>query len=150
MKSYHNPQHPEGINTSKAHPLQTFIKLFSAIILILVFTAWVLGQSGSWLASLIPYQQEVKISEHYLDVQAAVESSEAATEPEYQQIQLYLEKQVKQLEKEMQLPQGMSIHVHYEPEDIENAFATLGGHIFMYKGLKYSPLSRPKLFNFKI
>ncbi|MEE9303716.1 MAG: M48 family metallopeptidase [Thiotrichaceae bacterium] len=127
MKSYHNPQPEEGINVTKVHPLRTFVKLFSAISVVLVVSAWLFGQSGSWLASLIPYQHEVSISKLY-------------TEPEeldkkHQQIQEYLETLVSRLEKGMALPEGMHIHVHYEPENVENAFATLGGHLFIYRGL---------------
>jgi len=137
MKDYHSPQPKEGINTSKSHPLKTFIKLFAAIAIILVAVAWVLGQSGSWLASRIPYQQEVVISERYISAKKVAEEAaqldNSATE--YAEIQHYLETLVRQLEDEMHLPEGMHIQVHYEPEDVENAFATLGGHIFMYKGL---------------
>jgi predicted Zn-dependent protease len=135
MKNYHNPQHPEGINTSKAQPLKTFLKLFTAIVIILFAVAWLLGQSGSWLASLIPYQQEVKMSEQYLHAKATTELDETYDQTDYFQIQQYLEKLVQQIEPNMDLPKGMHIHVHYEPEDVENAFATLGGHIFMYKGM---------------
>ncbi len=137
MKDYHSPQPKEGINTSKAHPLRTFLKLFAAIIIILIFVAWALGQSGSWLASRIPYQQEVVISERYISAKQAAEVAQHgnATPPKHVEIQQYLEALVKQLEDEMHFPDGMHIQVHYEPEDVENAFATLGGHIFMYKGL---------------
>ncbi len=127
MKTYHNPQPEEGINTSKAHPLWTFIKLFSAITLVLVVSAWFFGQSGAWLASLIPYQQEVKISEVYDEPEAL--------EDKHQKVQHYLETLVKALEENMNLPEGMHISVHYEPEEVANAFATLGGHIFIYRGL---------------
>lgn len=137
MKDYHSPQPREGINTSKAHPLKTFIKLFAAIILILIVAAWALGQAGSWLASRIPYQQEVVISERYIDAKEVAEEATKldSTVPEHAEIEQYLENLVKQLEAEMHLPDSMHIQVHYEPEDVENAFATLGGHIFMYKGL---------------
>jgi len=127
MKTYHNPQPEEGINISHAHPLRTFVKLFAAITVVLVASAWFFGQSGSWLASLIPYQQEVKISERY-----------AKPEPinaDYHLIQEYLEGLVSRLESEMNLPEGMHITVHYESENVQNAYATLGGHIFIYRGL---------------
>ncbi len=127
MKSYHNPQPKEGINTSNVDPLWTFIKLFAAITLVLVASAWLFGQSGAWLASLIPYQKEVQISEVYAEPEEL--------DVKYQQIQSYLEALVKPLEKNMDLPEGMHISVHYEPENVENAFATLGGHIFIYRGL---------------
>ncbi len=127
MNSYHNPQPKEGINTSHAHPLVTFIKLFSVITVVLVVSAWLFGRSGAWLASLIPYQQEVSISELY--------EKPEAIDPDYQAIQDYLESIVSGLEANMDLPEGMHISIHYESEKVENAYATLGGHIFIYRGL---------------
>ncbi len=127
MKNYHNPQPEEGINITDVHPLRTFVKLFFAITIVLVVSAWLFAQSGSWLASLIPYQYEVNISELYAEPEAL--------DAEHQQIQKYLEALVERLEKGMNLPEGMHIYVHYEPENVKNAFATLGGHIFIYRGL---------------
>ena len=127
MKTYHNPQPGEGINISKSRPLGTFLKLLAGITLILAISAWLFGQSGAWLASLIPYEQEVKISQLY--------ESPDEQEVDYLQIQEYLERLVMQLAKNMSLPEGMTIYVHYDSENVENAFATLGGHLFIYRGL---------------
>jgi predicted Zn-dependent protease len=35
----------------------------------------------------------------------------------------------------MQLPPGMVVQVHYAPDGIPNAFATLGGNVVFYRGL---------------
>lgn len=35
----------------------------------------------------------------------------------------------------MDLPEGMSVTVHYVNQDVVNAMATLGGHVFIYRGL---------------
>lgn len=121
---YSNPQLPEGINTSPQHPVATFIKLFSAILLILIVSAWLLGKSGNYLASLVPFEKEVQLASQY-----ELEPDSDAN------IQLYLENLAAHISDAMALPEGMEIHIHYINEDIENAFATLGGHIFIYKGL---------------
>ncbi|HIO92515.1 MAG TPA: hypothetical protein EYG68_06690 [Leucothrix mucor] len=121
---YNNPVIPEGINTSKAHPIATFIKLFGAIAIILAFSAWLLAKSGDYLASLIPYSQEVTLAQLY----EAPESSDS-------DMQLYLENLSEYIVDAMELPEGMDIHLHYVNEDVDNAFATIGGHIFIYKGL---------------
>jgi len=121
---YTNPVIPEGINTSKAHPVATFFKLFAAIAIILIFSAWVLGRSGDYLASLVPFSQEVALANMY-----------ESPDGDDSDIQLYLENLSEYLSDAMALPKGMDIHIHYVNEDVENAFATVGGHIFIYRGL---------------
>jgi len=39
------------------------------------------------------------------------------------------------LSAEMDLPEGMKIKVHYSDDDIVNAFATMAGNVFFFKGL---------------
>ncbi|HFC92506.1 MAG TPA: hypothetical protein ENJ51_06810 [Leucothrix mucor] len=123
---YTNPDIPEGINTSASHPLATFIKLFSAIAIILALSAWLLGKSGDYLASLIPYSKEVELVSQY-DL--------PASENDSSDMQLYLENLTEHISDAMDLPDAMEIYPHYIDDNIENAFATLGGHIFLYKGL---------------
>ena len=123
---YTNPEIPEGINTSASHPIVTFIKLFSAIAIILAVSAWLLAQSGDYLASLIPYSKEVQLASQY---------ELPASENDSADIQLYLENLTAHISDAMDLPAGMEIYPHYVDDEIENAFATLGGHIFLYKGL---------------
>lgn len=122
--TFSNPEIPEGINVSKAHPMATFIKLFSVLVIILGLSAWLLGRSGEYLAALIPFQKEARLASSY-DL-----PNDSETE-----IQRYLESLSKKISDKSNLPNGMTIHIHYIDEDIENAFATLGGHIFLYKGL---------------
>jgi predicted Zn-dependent protease len=123
---YTNPEIPEGINTSASHPLAIFIKLFAAIAIILIFSAWLLGKSGDYLASIIPYSKEVALVSQY-EIPESKDDSSA--------IQLYLENLSAHISDAMDLPEGMEIYPHYIDEKIANAFATLGGHIFLYKGL---------------
>jgi Zn-dependent protease with chaperone function len=123
---FNNPLIPEGINTSKSSPLFTFLKLFAAISLLLFFSAWVLGKAGRYIALQIPFEQELRLSEVYED-----EVPEVSVEP----LQNYLNQIKNRLEPAMNLPPGMSVKVHYVAEDTENAYAMLGGHIFLYRGL---------------
>ena len=50
-------------------------------------------------------------------------------------IQAQLQLLANDLSNHMDLPDEMAITVHYSSAETVNAFATLGGHIFMYKGL---------------
>ncbi|CAA6803858.1 MAG: Unknown protein [uncultured Thiotrichaceae bacterium] len=127
MTKYSNPQPPEGINVSHNDPLITFLKLLAGFALIVGITVWVLGKSGGWIAGLVPFEQEIALSELYPE--------EETENDKHAQIQAYLEILTDDISATMNLPEGMKINVHYIDEDIENAFATLGGHIFLYKGL---------------
>lgn len=80
-----------------------------------------------WLASLVPFEQELKVSALYPE-----SDDEPQTRPE---LQSYLDDLVKRLQPAMDLPEGMTITLHYQSEDVENAFATIGGNILLYKGL---------------
>lgn len=47
----------------------------------------------------------------------------------------YLQSLAEDLAEYMDLPEGMVIKAHYDPSDIANAYATLGGNIVIYQGL---------------
>ncbi len=121
---YSNQQLPEGINTSKGHPLRIFLKLFLAVAIILFVLAWILGRSGAWLAMLIPFEKEYSLF-HELET---VEIRQSA-------MQDYLQGLANQLVQDMEMPEYFKIQVHYDSDTTINAFATLGGHVFFYRGL---------------
>ena len=60
--------------------------------------------------------------------------SKPATAQELQ-IQNYLQDLSEQLAADMALPADFTLQVHYLKSDTVNAFATLGGHIFVFRGL---------------
>jgi len=121
---YENPPIPEGINTSKVHPLKTFLTLLVGLLVVLMLSAWVLGLSGGYLASKIPYLQEKRLAQAYAEDAAPVTELSA-----------YLQSLADKVSARMQLAPEMIITVHYVPEPIDNAFATIGGNVFLYKGL---------------
>lgn len=127
MPKYSNPQPPEGINVSQTNPLLTFIKLLAGMALVLGLAAWILASGAGWLASFVPFEQELKVSALY---------PQSEDEPQINpELQNYLDSLVKRLQPAMDLPEGMTITLHYQSEDVENAFATIGGNILLYKGL---------------
>lgn len=121
---YENPSIAEGINTSKTHPLKTFLILLVGLIAVLATSAWLLGVGGGYLASKIPYSQEKRLAEVYAE--------DAAPRTELLD---YLQTLVDKVSSAMQLAPEMKITVHYINEAVDNAFATIGGNIFLYKGL---------------
>lgn len=121
---YSNPQIPEGINVSKTHPLKEFFLLTTGVIAVLLIVLSILIFLVDSIAGYIPFEWEKSISG---DKVASL--THAIPAPEYL-------KQVsgKVLER-MDLADNMNIHLHYVNDNTVNAFATLGGHIVIYRGL---------------
>ena len=125
---YENPHIPEDINTSKEHPLKEFSTLLiGAIILVLALSTF-LGLGGGWLAGKIPFSAEAKIARLY-NIDQHTDSSR------HQQLTRYLQGLADQVSQAQNLPKEMQITVHYMDTDTVNAFATIGGNLFLYRGL---------------
>jgi Zn-dependent protease with chaperone function len=121
---YSNPKIPEGINTSKEHPLKEFFILTTGVLGLIIVSVLLLGFFADKLAHYIPFEVEQKIaSEELLKV--------SETGP----MQSYLESLVQRIVTVQQIPNNMPITVHYIDSDTINAFATLGGHVYMFRGL---------------
>lgn len=125
---YHNPKIPEGINTSKEHPLKEFSILLIATIVLVVIGSYVLGYSGSWLAGKIPFSAETKIASMY-DISQHTDSKD------YPELTQYLQALADKIRKAQNLSDEMIITAHYMDDETINAFATLGGNLFIYRGL---------------
>lgn len=124
---YHNRLPPEGINVSRVHPLKQFFQLAAAALLLVVLVAVLLQFTGSFLARQIPFSVETAIMER-LDV-------ELSDEQAHPQMNAYLNDLAARLSANLPVPEGMSFTVHYDEEDVFNAFATVGGHLLFYRGL---------------
>lgn len=122
---YSNPEIPEGINTSKEHPLKEFFILLTGILAVIVVAVVILGFMAEKLAVHIPYSVEKDL----------LSDNELFVDEDNPEIVTYLKDLSDKLTAYMDLPEGMEITVHYMNSDIENAFATLGGHIYIYRGL---------------
>ncbi|MES9834756.1 MAG: M48 family metallopeptidase [Candidatus Thiodiazotropha sp. DIVDIV] len=121
---YSNPKMPEGINTSKQHPLKEFFLLTIGVIGLIAIAVLVLGLFADRMAHHIPFKIEQKIAANGL-------LGDSKQGP----MQDYLESLADKIVIAQDLPPEMSITVHYLDDDTVNAFATLGGHVFMYRGL---------------
>ncbi|VAX08036.1 hypothetical protein MNBD_GAMMA25-2309 [hydrothermal vent metagenome] len=80
--------------------------------------------SVDWLVRYIPFEYEQQLVQKY--------------EPELKdrdEVDAYLQILADELAVAMELPAGMKITVHYVNDDTVNAFATLGGHIMVFRGL---------------
>ena len=129
--SYENPKIPEGINLSKEHPLKEFAYLLVAAIGIVIILAIGLSLSAEFLAPYVPFETEIVMSESIKDELEQLKTLDARQ----LKIQAYLQDLAGKLAVNQELPENMIVTVHYVDDDLINAFATLGGHILIYRGL---------------
>ena len=127
---YSNPKIPEGINTTVENPLKEFFILSIGVLGIIFFAVIVLSLAAEKLAIYIPFKMEQDlIPEMWTQADPETESETN------RQTREYLQSLSNQLADHMHLPEEMAITVHYIEGDTVNAFATIGGHIFIYQGL---------------
>ena len=94
--------------------------------LLIILILFSLALLVDWLAPKIPFSVERSVTEQ---VTPWVELEQTST------TQIYLQKLANDLAKAQDLPPEMTITVHYINDDTVNAFATLGGHIILLRGL---------------
>lgn len=125
---YENPTIPENINTSEEHPFKEFaILLVGAVILILV-TTLSLSIAGGWLAEKVPFSTEQQLASSY-DIAQHTDNTK------HVKLSQYLQSLANEVHTLAKLPKDMPITVHYIDNDTVNAFATLGGHLFLHRGI---------------
>ncbi|HFD12676.1 MAG TPA: M48 family metallopeptidase [Crenotrichaceae bacterium] len=128
---YENRDIPEGINVSETHPLKEFAWLAAGLIILVVFSVVALSLAAEHLTRYIPFSVEQKatasLSKRYTD--------EHPLSQQQLQVQNYLQTLANALVIHQGLDDNMTIKIHYVDDDTINAFATLGGHIVVFKGL---------------
>jgi len=124
---YHNKLPEEGINTTRVHPLKQFLQLAIGALVLVVILVVVLQVSGSFIAKRIPFSFETAIV-------SQLDNPFGDTDKN-QQITDYLNDLAQRLAAHMNLPEGMSVTLHYDSSDVFNAYATVGGNLLFYKGL---------------
>jgi len=80
--------------------------------------------SLDWLVRYIPFAYEKQLVKKY---EPGIEKRG--------EVDAYLQNLTDSIAKVMDLPANMKINVHYVNDDTVNAFATLGGHIMVFRGL---------------
>ncbi len=126
---YSNPQIPEGINTSRQHPLKEFFLLTAGVAAVVVAAVLLLGYLADTFAYRIPFSIEKRIADgRFLKPLTAKKT----TAP---QMTAYLNALAGKLSAAQNLPEDMTITVHYVDDAMVNAFATLGGNVILFRGL---------------
>ncbi len=127
---YRQVQPPEGINSSKEHPLKEFGLLLAAVLLFIVVVVVSLGLAAHLLAPFIPFSAEQKMADMFVS-----QFKDEHVAPEDAAMRRYLQTLAQRVVVAERLPDGMTITVHYINDETVNAFATLGGHLFFFRGL---------------
>lgn len=126
---YENPQLPEGINVTRQHHLKEFAVLVGGTLAVVFSLALLLGWLAEFFAARVPFSYEQEIAGEFVPQSAAPDTAQAAVTADLQAL-------ADALAVHMRLPAGMRIRVHYiDDADTVNAFATLGGHIVVFRGL---------------
>lgn len=121
---YSNPELPEGINTSTSSPLKEFFILTTGVIGVIIALVSMLIVTVDYFADEIPFQWE-----QALPLQKLIDTENEEPLPDY------IDQLSRKVINQMSLPQDMNLNIHYVNADVVNAFATLGGHIVIYRGL---------------
>ncbi len=138
-----NPTFPEHINRSREHPLKEFAWLLAGAVLSLVVLAVCISVLVAWLSPLIPFRWEESLASSKSAQQLELSPSQPRSEAEQQRWQVAeaaltaLGTSLAESQRQLRLTEDDSIgyHFHLLQSDIPNAFATLGGNIFVTSAL---------------
>lgn len=140
---YEHRQPAEDINVTQGSPLAHFLKLLVIGLVVVVILLLVINYSAAFLARKVPFEYELAVMERVdVPLGSAVGNTvevtpDLLTDPptNAHPMAVYLAQLILQLQPHMPLPEGMTFRLHYNDEDVFNAFATVGGNLVFYRGL---------------
>lgn len=121
---YQNPKIDNEVNVTRHHPLRTFLKLLAMATALAVVIIVVLNLFTQILVKYIPFEFETALAGR-LDITRVEPSKEQA----------YLQNLADQILAQADVSEEIKIQLHYLNEDTVNAYATLGGNVYFFKGL---------------
>jgi len=122
---YENPKIPEGINSGTRRPLRDLFVLGTGALLLAGSLLFTLVTVGSTLAPHIPFSWERYMAETLPGPLVFVETSRSPQ----------LQAMVDALAEEASLSESMVLTAEVMETDDVNAYATLGGHIVVTRGM---------------
>lgn len=132
--SYENPPVPHEVNVSRESAIAQFLRLCAGIALCIGLASALLWVAGGWLARLVPYSSERSmVGDRVFGLDLVADAG--TDRPGHARIEAYLQSLAERLGAVMDLPEGMQPTVHFAEADLPNAFATLGGHLVVTRGL---------------
>lgn len=132
--SYENPQVPHEVNVGGGSPLAEFLRLAAALVAGVAVLGALLYFAGEHLARRVPFALEQRlVGGRVLGIDLG--PATGAADPARAQVEPYLQRLAAGLAATMRLPDDMRVQVHYADVATPNAFATLGGHVVVTRGL---------------
>lgn len=129
MTRYRNPTVPE--TEAPEQEGREFLMLLAGVLAITVAGLGILALLADQLAPRIPFAVEQRIAAALPELVAAGGKADAVA----QRRQAGLAALTERVAQAMDLPAGMAIQVHYVDLPVVNAMATLGGQVYVYRGL---------------
>jgi predicted Zn-dependent protease len=126
-----NVKVPEGINVSRHRPVADLFLLTAGAIGLFAAVGLLALLVGSHGGRYLPMSWENAMAATMFENEEFRE--DIATDS--REIEIALQAIADRLAENMDLPEDLRVTVHYLDEDEINAFATLGGHVFVFRGL---------------
>ena len=106
-----------------------------AVVAVIVL-GFLLSVLGGKLGGLLPFKAELWLAER-IDAATQKAGQESPFERDIvnPELQSYLQSVADKVSVALDLEQSMQITLHYSDENVINAFATIGGHVYFFKGL---------------
>lgn len=128
--SYENPPLPQDVNVSRDHPVGEFLRLAASLALLVTAASAAIYFGASALARLVPMETELAmVGDRVLGIELP------DTGKTGRPVVAYLQELTDRLAGRMDMPAGSRLRVHYVETKVPNAFASLGGHIAVTRGL---------------
>ncbi|HEY9078797.1 M48 family metallopeptidase [Magnetovibrio sp.] len=128
MIKYANPKPPEGINSGGYRPGREFFVLGATLAVIVGVVLAMVFRFGEWVAPHVPFAWEKRLEGPFVE-------KFQNDKPVSPGIQARLQALVDNLGAEMDLADDVVLTVRFVDDDMVNALATVGGNIFVYRGL---------------
>jgi len=124
------------VNTPDRHPLREFLRLSVMGVAAIFVIGFFLSFLGSSLGGHLPFTAEVWVTERlHAATEKAGQDSMFEQNADHPELQGYLQSIANQVTTALDVEKPMQIHLHYKDEDMVNAYATIGGHVYFFKGL---------------
>lgn len=122
---YQLPETSDGVIRKMVWGLVGFFSFLIIVVALVVIYA-------QEIATSIPFSAEQRFVRPYEEL---ITKWYPGKDNENPKIELYLQALADDLADAMDMPEDIEVKVHYLDVSIANAFATLGGHVFIFKGL---------------
>lgn len=128
--AYENPALPDEVNYSRENPLREMALLLAGALAVLVALVVLLALLAEALARQVPFEQEQRWAASFGESFSGepLDARQTAARERLQQM-------VDRIARLQDLPPEMTLTVHLVDDGMVNAFATLGGHLVIMRGL---------------